>query len=66
VKTFDKSKPTKKVEKLNSEEEFPALGGMSIGGGNEPRYSAMPSASIFSNPSQHLSVLNKKKHRLQK
>jgi len=48
-----------------TEDDFPALGGGSTPG-NETRFSAMPSASIFSNPSAHLSVLNKKKHRLQK
>ncbi len=45
-------------------EEFPPL---SAGPANlENRYSAMPSATIFNMPSSHLSVLNKKKHRLQK
>ena len=56
---------TRKQPNFSVEEDFPSLGGFNSNSG-EPRFSSMPSASIFSNPSSHLSVLNKKKHRLQK
>jgi hypothetical protein len=50
---------------VNLEDEFPALSTVVVPP-SEMRYSAMPTPSIFSNPSSHLSILNKKKHRLQK
>jgi len=33
---------------------------------DQTRYSSMPTPSLFANPSSHLSLVNKKKHRLQK
>lgn len=60
----EKPKVQKKVEKKTvTEDDFPALSSGTI---SEQRFSTMPTASIFSNPNSHLSVLNKKKHRLQK
>jgi hypothetical protein len=54
----------KRVEPEKQAEEFPALSSNTLN--LEDRFSAMPSATIFNMPSSHLSVLNKKKHRLQK
>jgi hypothetical protein len=53
------------VQKPILEDDFPALSSGLIQS-DGPRYSALPSASLFSNPSSHLSLVNKKKHRLQK
>jgi hypothetical protein len=51
-------------KKITAEEDFPSLsGGLSDLSGE--RFSSMPTASIFSNPKSHLSLV-KKKHRLQK
>ena len=46
-------------------EEFPPLSdGLIIE--QQTRFSSMPTPSLFTNPSSHLSLVNKKKHRLQK
>ena len=62
-----KTKPLNKPIKMLTE-EFPPLGGVdgNLTSNGEIRYSALPTPSIFSNPSSHLSLVNKKKHRLQK
>lgn len=57
--------PAKKKTQSSLVEEFPPLSTQTAPS-LENRFSAMPSASIFSNPSSHLSLVNKKKHRLQK
>lgn len=49
----------------SASEEFPALGN-GLAPGAESRFSTMPTPNLFSNPSSHLSLANKKKHRLQK
>ncbi|CAF0903493.1 unnamed protein product [Brachionus calyciflorus] len=49
----------------NLEEAFPALQS-NIMLSQDNRFSALPTQSLFQNPSSHLSILNKKKHRLQK
>ncbi len=54
---------TKKKELETPVEDFPALNSSTPG--NDITFSNMPSVSIFSNPSAHLSVLNKKKNRFQ-
>ena len=65
AKTPAKAKtPIKKVLG-EPEDDFPALSANVIEA-NGPRYSALPTASLFANPSSHLSLVNKKKHRLQK
>lgn len=46
-------------------DEFPPLGNGLVSNA-ENRFSTMPTANLFSNPSSHLSLANKKKHRLQK
>lgn len=61
VKQSVVEKPKKSEEPT---EEFPALGSAFVGAEN--RFSALPTPSLFSNPSSHLSLVNKKKHRLQK
>ena len=57
--------PTKKANGFEQEDDFPALSANAIETSG-PRYSALPTASLFANPSSHLSLVNKKKHRLQK
>jgi hypothetical protein len=62
-------KKTTKSEKAKTnveEEDFPALSTIPSELLSQNRFSALPTPSIFSNPSSHLSILNKKKHRLQK
>lgn len=56
----------KSQQSFSAEEDFPSLSSGFPNNSSDHRFSSMPSASIFSNPSSHLSVLNKKKHRLQK
>jgi hypothetical protein len=55
---------------LLKEELFPPLNSNttaeSLIPNDQTRYSSMPTPSLFSNPSSHLSLVNKKKHRLQK
>jgi hypothetical protein len=46
-------------------EEFPPLSDGLIAE-QQTRFSSMPTPSLFTNPSSHLSLVNKKKHRFQK
>ena len=46
-------------------EEFPPLSAGLVNN-DQTRFSALPTSALFSNPSSHLSLVNKKKHRLQK
>ncbi|RNA14127.1 zinc finger protein 598-like [Brachionus plicatilis] len=53
------------AKKNDFSEDFPALES-SLRNNAEFRISSLPTPTIFQNPSSHLSILNKKKHRLQK
>jgi hypothetical protein len=57
--------PQKSNNLINLIEEFPPLS-LESASSTETRYGALPTPAIFSNPSSHLSLTNKKKHRLQK
>jgi hypothetical protein len=57
--------PQKSNDLMNLIEEFPPLS-LGSNSNTETRYSTLPTPAIFSNPSSHLSLTNKKKHRLQK
>lgn len=56
------SKNEKNDNKLDLNEEFPVLQS-NLNNNLQNRISTLPTASIFQNPSSHLSVLNKKKYR---
>ena len=61
----EKPKQAPKQVKPLAADEFPALGG-GLAAANGPRFSTMPTPNLFANPSAHLSLVNKKKHRLMK
>ena len=61
-----RSKSPQLEKEPNLTEEFPPLGGATPPPLGEFRFSTMPTPSLFTNPSSHLSLVNKKKHRLQK
>ncbi len=60
-----KTETRKAAKPPRDTDDFPALSS-TVAVSAENRFSAMPSATIFNMPSSHLSILNKKKHRLQK